>query len=307
MWTVLSGVFLGWSLGANDAANVFGTGVATGTVRFRTAILLTSIFVLVGALLEGPKCMGAVSDLSHLVSKEAFYCALAAGITMTALTILAIPASASQAIVGAVLGAGILAGTADFSKLSTIVSCWVFTPIFAIIISYVLHRLLGYVLDKTVTSLTRRNTLYTFGIFVTGCYGAYCLGSNNVANVTGVYVGTGILTADMAALIGGVSIAFGVLTYSKKVMMTVGKGIVPLDPFSALVAVLAEAVTLHIFTQIGVPVSSSQAIVGAVVGVGIVGDVQTVSLKMLAKIGLGWIMTPLSGGVLACLAIKLMT
>jgi len=56
-----------------------------------------------------------------------------------------------------------------------------------------------------------------------------------------------------------------------------------------------------------VPVSSSQAIVGAVVGVGLVGDVQTVSVKMLARIGIGWIMTPVSGGVLAYLFIRVMT
>jgi PiT family inorganic phosphate transporter len=87
-----------------------------------------------------------------------------------------------------------------------------------------------------------------------------------------------------------------VLTYSKKVMMTIGKGIVPLDPFSALVAVLTEGVVLHLFTQIGVPVSSSQAIVGAVVGIGLVGDMQTVSGRMLAKIGFGWVLTPVIAG-----------
>ncbi|MBN2125795.1 MAG: inorganic phosphate transporter, partial [Deltaproteobacteria bacterium] len=101
------------------------------------------------------------------------------------------------------------------------------------------------------------------------------------------------------SLIGGLSIGAGALTYSRKVMATIGKGIVPLDPFSAFVVVLAEAVSLHLFTQIGVPVSSSQAIVGAVVGVGMVGDLQTVSMKMLVRIGLGWILTPLAGGLLS--------
>jgi PiT family inorganic phosphate transporter len=149
--------------------------------------------------------------------------------------------------------------------------------------------------------------LYSAGIIVAGCYGAYTLGANNVANVTGIYVGSGVLAAEAAALIGGLSIALGALTYSRKVMETVGKGIVPLDPFSALVAVLAEALSLHLFTQIGVPVSSSQAIVGAVVGVGLVGDVQTVSVKMLARIGIGWIMTPVAGGALAYLFIRVMT
>ena len=307
MWKVLSGVLLGWSLGANDSANIFGTGYATGLVKYRTAIWLTAVFLMIGAVLEGSKCMEVVGDLSSLTAIEAFYCALAAAITMTALTILAIPASCSQAIIGAVLGAGILSSTADFSKLYKIVACWVFTPICALVTAYLLHRILGFVVNKTVTSLTKRSLLYSAGIIVVGCYGAYTLGANNVANVTGIYVGSGVLSAEVAALIGGLSIALGVLTYSRKVMETVGKGIVPLDPFSALVAVLAEALSLHLFTQIGVPVSSSQAIVGAVVGVGLVGDVQTVSLKMLSRISIGWIMTPVAGGVLAYLFIRVMT
>jgi PiT family inorganic phosphate transporter len=307
MWKVLSGVFLGWGLGANDSANIFGTGYATGIVKYRTAIWLTAVFVMVGAMVEGPKCMEVVGDLCRLTVLDAFYCALAGAVTMTILTILAVPASCSQAIIGAVIGAGVLTGTADFSKLYKIVVCWVFTPIFALFTAYLLHRILGFLINKTITSLAKRSLLYSGGILLAGCYGAYSLGANNVANVTGIYVGSGVMSAEIGALIGGLSIAFGVLTYSRKVMDTVGKGIVPLDPFSALTAVLAEALSLHLFTQIGVPISSSQAIVGAVVGVGLVGDVQTVSVKMLARIGVGWIMTPVSGGVLAYLFIRVMT
>ena len=298
MWRLLSGVFLGWSLGANDAANVFGTGVTTGIVRYRTAILLTALFAVVGALLEGPKCMRIVGELSRLLPMDAFHCSLAAAMTMTLMTSLAIPASASQAIIGAVLGIGILSGSADFTKLYKIVACWVITPIGALAAGYTLHRTLGYVLDKTVVSLHRRSLLYSAGIIATGCYSAYSLGANNVANVTGVYVGSGMLSPEAAAIVGGLSIAGGVLTYSKRVMMTVGKGIVPLDPFSALVVVLAEGIVLHVFTQIGVPVSSSQTIVGAVVGVGLVGDIQTVSVRMLTKIGLGWVLTPVLAGAM---------
>ena len=303
MWKILSGVALGWSLGANDSANVFGTGVTTGTVKYRTAILLTAAFVLLGALIEGPKCIKTLGEISRLQPLDAFSCALATAITMAVLTFLALPASTSQAIVGAIVGAG----TAEFSKLYKIVSCWVFTPIGGLIIAFSLHKILGYILNKTVTSMRQRNLIYTIGILVAGSYGAYSLGGNNVANVTGVYVGAGILSASMASLVGGLSIASGVLTYSKKVMMTVGKGIAPLDPFSGVVAVIAEALTLHIFTQIGVPVSSSQAIVGAVVGVGLVGDVRTVSHRMLARIAVGWLLTPISAGALTYLFLLLVT
>jgi PiT family inorganic phosphate transporter len=305
MWMLSSGMLLGWSLGANHTANVFGTGVATGTVSYRLAIVLTAVFVLLGAFLEGPKCMSTVGALSRLTASDAFYCALAAAIMMTLLTFLSFPGSASQTVIGAVVGAGILSGSADFSKLYKIVACWVCTPFFAIIASYTLYRVLGYLLDKTTTNITHRNLIYSVGTIVTGCYGAYCLGSNNVANVTGVYVGADMLTAEAASLIGGVSIASGVLTYSRKVMVTIGKGIAPLDPFSALVAVLAGAITIHVFTQVGVPVSSSQATVGAVVGIGIVGDVRTVSLRMVTKIGIGWITAPASAAILVYLFITL--
>jgi len=141
---------------------------------------------------------------------------------------------------------------------------------------------------------------------VAGCYGAYSLGANNVANVTGIYVGSALLSCQMAAFIGGISIASGALTYGKKVMLTVGKGIAPLDPFTALVTVLAEALTLHLFTQIGVPVSSSQAVVGAVVGVGIVGGIRMINPKMLVKIAVGWLMPPFVAGLMTMLFIYVM-
>jgi PiT family inorganic phosphate transporter len=153
--------------------------------------------------------------------------------------------------------------------------------------------------QKVILDLRVRSFFLTGGLFVAGCYGAYALGANNVANVTGVYVGSGLLTPLEAAAIGGLSIASGVLTYSWKVMRTIGMRIVPMDAYSAVVSELSEAITVHIFTQVGVPVSTSQAIVGAVVGVGVVKDVKTVSKRMLVEIGIGWISTPLLSALLS--------
>ena len=79
-------------------------------------------------------------------------------------------------------------------------------------------------------------------------------------------------------------------------METVGRRLVRLDPFSALVVVLAEAVTVHIYTVVGVPVSTSQALIGAVIGVGLVKGIKTVSKRTLSNILIGWFLTP----VVAC-------
>jgi PiT family inorganic phosphate transporter len=304
MWNILGGVFLGWSLGANHSANIFGTGVATGVIRYRTAIVLTAAFACLGAILEGSKTITTIAELAPLELTPAFICTLAAGITMAVLTFLAIPASTSQALVGAVLGAGLVSGTADFVKFYTIVSCWLLTPFCGMAMAYLLYHILGYVLEKTVRTITYRNLFYVIGIIASGCYGAYCLGGNGVGNVTGVYVGAGLVSPMAASIIGGLSIASGVLTYSRKVMKTIGKGIVALDPFSAFIAVFSEAATLHLFTQLGAPVSSSQAIVGAVLAVGLMRDFRTVSPRMLATIGIGWFLTPISAGLCSYFAIR---
>jgi len=79
-------------------------------------------------------------------------------------------------------------------------------------------------------------------------------------------------------------------------METVGKKLVRLDPFSALIVVLAEAITVHFYTFVGVPVSTSQAVIGAVLGIGIVKGISTVSKRTLLNILIGWFLTP----VIAC-------
>ncbi|HEB32139.1 MAG TPA: inorganic phosphate transporter, partial [Spirochaetes bacterium] len=123
-------------------------------------------------------------------------------------------------------------------------------------------------------------------------YGSYTLGANNVANSTGVFVKAGIITPAAAVIIGGLSIGLGVLTFSKRVMMTVGRKITNLSDFAALMAVLGQDIIVHIFTWVGVPVSSSQAIVGAVMGVGFVKSSKAINFKVLGSIGLGWLSTP---------------
>ncbi len=302
---ILAGIFMGWGLGANDSANIFGTGVASGVIKYKTAVILTAIFVVAGSVAEGTKCIKTISTLTTLSPFYSFVCILSAAVTMAILTYYALPASTSQAIVGAIMGIAIFQGNPDFSKLYKIVICWVLTPVGGIFFSVILFNLLKQCLLKHIKSVTALNNLFFTGIVLTGSYGAYALGANNVANVTGIYVATGILPAPTAALIGGLSIAIGVLTYSRKTMTTVGKGIVPLDPFSATVSVLSEALTLHIFTQIGVPVSSSQAIIGAVTGIGIAKDHRSLNVRTLNKIVIGWISTPIAAAVLSWTLIHL--
>ncbi len=298
MWQVVSGAFLGWSLGSNDASNVFGTAVASRMVSFWTAAILCSVFVVLGAVIDGQEGIETYRKLSPMVPNMAFVVALAAGLTVTLMSFLSLPVSTSQAVVGALVVIGLLQQNLDTSSLVKVVLCWVGTPIGAALMTIVLYYTVGKLLNFLFPSLFVWDRGLRVALMIAGSYGAYALGANNVANVTGPFVGPDGLTPFMATLIGSLAIAFGVITYSRKVMITVGKNLVRLDAFTAFIAILAEAATVHIYAMIGVPVSTSQAIVGAVLGVGMIKGAQTINTKTLWRIFFGWVGTPaIAGGV----------
>jgi len=293
MFHLLGGIFLGWSLGANDAANVFGTAVTSRMVRFWTAAALGALFVVAGAVISGQAGIRTLAGLTHMRLDQAITASLAAALTVTLMTLLSQPVSTSQAVVGAIIGIGLLNGQLNLTGLGKVVTCWVGTPLGAAAITLVLYRGLGYLLNRSRLNMFQSDALIRACMLVAGSYGAYALGANNVANVTAVFVAAGMITVFSATLIGGISIALGIVTFSRPVMETVGKKLVRLDPFSSLIVVLALGITVHIYTIVGVPVSTSQAVVGGVLGIGLVKGVNTVNRRTLKNILLAWVMTPL--------------
>jgi len=135
-----SGLFLGWSLGANDASNVFGTAVGAKMIRFRTAAIYCSIFIILGAVISGA---GASHTLGKLGSVNAlggaFVVAFAAALSVYLMTLARFPVSSSQAIVGAVIGMGLLKGgkSINWHVVGGISSSWIITPVIAALISFV--------------------------------------------------------------------------------------------------------------------------------------------------------------------------
>lgn len=296
MFHLLGGIFLGWSLGANDAANVFGSAVSSRMLKFWTAAVLASVLVLIGAVLEGKAGIDTYKGLTEMTFRSAVTSSVAAAITVTLMTVLKLPVSTSQAAVGAILGIGILNRQFYLAGLGKVVACWFGTPVGGLVIAVFLYRVLAILYNRLNMNLFQSDIGLRLCLIVAGSYGAYALGANNVANVTAVYVGARMLTVFSATLIGGLSISLGITTFSRGVMETVGKRLVRLDPFSALVVVLAEAITVHFYAFLGVPVSTSQAVVGAVLGVGILKGINTVRRQTLVNILLGWFLTP----VIAC-------
>ncbi|MGD9639122.1 MAG: inorganic phosphate transporter [Alphaproteobacteria bacterium] len=316
-----SGLFLGWSLGANDASNVFGTAVGTRMVKFSTAAIVCSIFVIWGATVGGA---GAAHTLGQLGSVNAiagsFMVALAAAITVYWMTTLGIPVSTTQAIVGAIIGWNLFSGSiTDLSALIKIFGTWVACPLLAALIAMPIYKLVKIILSISKLHLVRLDALTRIGLILGGAFGSYALGANNISNVMGVFVPVSPFTnfkifdtfqvtgVQQLFFVGALAIAVGVFTYSKRVMVTVGGGLMPLSPIGAWVVVVAQSVVLLLFASEGlehwlavrnlptiplVPVSSSQAVVGAVIGIGLLKGGKGISWRVLGRISSGWVTTP---------------
>ncbi|GGI87660.1 inorganic phosphate transporter [Shewanella gelidii] len=315
-----SGLFLGWSLGANDAANVFGTAVGTRMVRFSTAAIICSIMVVLGAVISGAGAshtLGALGKVSALGG--AFTVALSAASTVYLMTKSGLPVSTGQAIVGAIIGWNLFSGMQTDPKiLSKIVSTWVMCPILAAITAVLLYKGVNRLIDWLRPGLFSLDFWTRLGLITAGAFGSYSLGANNIANVMGVFVrsspleesvwfGLHFSPAMQLFFFGAIAISIGVFTYSKKVMLTVGDNLIAMTPVTAWVVVMAHSIVLFIFASQGlsdtavalglppiplVPVSSSQAVIGAVVGIGLLKRLP-IQWRMLLRILSGWVITPI--------------
>ena len=322
-----SGLFLGWSLGANDAANIFGTAIGTRMVRFRLAAIIAGIFVIIGAVAQGAGANETLGDLGSVSTLgAAFTVALAAALTVFWMTRLSLPVSTSQAIVGSIIGWNFYTNNpTDLGVLTKIVATWISGPILGGIFAVLLFMLLQLATRKVSLHLIYKDVITRVGLVIVGAFGAYSLGANNIANVMGVFTHSIQLTPldfgwlvigskQQLFFIGGIAIAIGIATYSKHVINTVGRSLMPLTPEAALIIVLAQSLVLFIFSSqtlssaiasIGlppiplVPVSSSQVVIGAIIGIGLYKGGREIKLNILGSISLGWIATPIAAGILS--------
>jgi PiT family inorganic phosphate transporter len=291
-----AGSYVGWNIGANDTANCIGTTVGCGLLPFRRAAILVAVFAVLGGLLQGHHVMdtigkGIVKDELNILA--VFVALICSGIFVTLATFFRIPTSTSQAIVGGVMGIGLaLDANIDYAKLIRIAESWVICPILVMVLAFVLYYLLTRLLHRIVSrNILVQNAIGWLAI-LSGCYVAYSMGANNAGNAVGPIANLGIIHPTVLLAIGGAAIAVGAITYGRRVADTVGKGITPLDIPGAFVAQIAAAFGMHLFSIFGIPVSTSSAIVGAVVGVGLVKGARSISQKTIWTILIGWVLTP---------------
>ncbi|BAY11620.1 inorganic phosphate transporter [Calothrix sp. NIES-2098] len=144
-----------------------------------------------------------------------------------------------------------------------------------------------------------------FGRFqlLSACFVAFAHGSNDVGNAIAplaaiVYINqTGSVPIDgitipiWILILGGVGIVGGLAIWGKKVIATIGENIISLQPSSGFCAELATATTILLASRLGLPVSTSHALVGGVVGIGLVQNIKSIKFQTLKGIAAAWLIT----------------
>jgi PiT family inorganic phosphate transporter len=138
---------------------------------------------------------------------------------------------------------------------------------------------------------------------LSACFVAFAHGSNDVGNAiaplaaiayiirTGSVPLTGFSIPLWILILGGSGIVFGLAIWGKKVIATIGENIIPLQPSSGFCAELATATTILVASRLGLPVSTSHALVGAVVGIGLIQNWRSIRFQTVKSIALAWIIT----------------
>ncbi|HYW18228.1 MAG TPA: anion permease [Nodularia sp. (in: cyanobacteria)] len=144
-----------------------------------------------------------------------------------------------------------------------------------------------------------------FGRFqvISACFVAFAHGSNDVGNAiaplaaiihtnrTGSVPINGITIPIWILILGGAGIVAGLAIWGKNVIATIGENIITLQPSSGFCAELATATTILLASRFGLPVSTSHALVGGVVGIGLVQNIKSIKFPTLQRIALAWIIT----------------
>jgi inorganic phosphate transporter, PiT family len=299
--------------GFHDAANSIATVVSTRVLSPQKAVLWAAFFNFVAAFVMGTavaKTMGkGMIDLG-VVTNEVIFAGLLGAIVWNLFTwYYGLPSSSSHALWGGYGGAAI----AKAGPSAIIVSGWT-KPLLFIVLAPLMGMLVGFMLTVGVTwifrrwhpfkldQLFRRMQLVSAGLYSLGHGGNDA--QKTMGIITGLLVTGGYLkTFDVplwVILISHAAIALGTMFGGWRIVKTMGTKITKLQPFGGFCAETSGAITLFVATHLGIPVSTTHTITGAIIGVGATRRVSAVKWGVAGRIVWAWILTiPLSATVAA--------
>lgn len=289
--------------GFTDAANAIATAVGTRAFSPGQAVLVASVFELLGALTGTAVALtigeGIVSP--EVLSPGSVAAALLAAMSWSLLTFRrGIPVSETHGLIGGIIGAGLVAG--GFSA----VHWWTVVPVLAAII---VSPALGFAGAMLLLSLVyhlfaRAARSRTTPLFVnlqrlSALYVAFSHGRNDAQKPMGVlamalatYFGWETLSVPLWVIVSVAAVAgLGVAAGGWRIVRTLGMRVTDLSPVQGFAAETSAATVLQIASVFGIPVSTTHAITSAIVGAGTVHGRKEVRWEVVGEIVVSWLVT----------------
>lgn len=302
---ILIALIFDYTNGMHDAANSIATIVSTKVLTPRRAVIWAAFFNFVAFLIFGTgvaKTIGkGLIDIS-IVDSMVIFNALIGAIIWNLLTwYWGLPSSSSHALMGGYLGAAV-AKAGSFSVL--IMSGWL-----KIILFIVLAPLIGMVLGVLLMSFTiwlvhkkplpvinawsKRLQLFSAALYSLGHGGNDA--QKTMGIITSLLFAAGMLKSFeiplWVVLSAHTAIALGTLSGGWRIVKTMGQKICKLRPIDGFCAETASAASIFFSTHLGIPVSTTHVITGAVAGVGTAWDISAVKWEVTLNIIWAWLLT----------------
>jgi PiT family inorganic phosphate transporter len=302
--------------GFHDAANSIATIVSTRVLKPQYAVMWAAFFNFIAFLFFGLHVANTVGrgivDVS-IVDQAVILSALVAALFWNVLTwIYGIPSSSSHALVGGLIGAGLV--KAGVHSLE-------YAGIFKVLVSIVLSPLLGFILAFLLMGLVGRLFFYRNPArihknarklqFVSA--GLYSIGhgGNDAQKTMGIIAvllyTTGNMQGDFhvplwVVLSCQLAMGFGTLFGGWRIVETMGLKIAKLTPLGGCCAETSGALTLFLATAFGAPVSTTHTITGSIMGVGAITNLSAVRWGVAKNIVWAWILTIPATGLIAAIS-----
>jgi PiT family inorganic phosphate transporter len=307
--------------GLHDAANSIATVVATRVLRPRTAVMWAAFFNFIAFAIFGlhvARTLGTGIVEAGLVDARVVFGALTAGIIWNVVTWrLGIPSSSSHALIGGLAGAGIARsglGAVVWGGLGMTAAGIVLSPL----LGFVLAQLLALGVRWATLALTPYAADRLFRMLQLASASLYSLGhgGNDAQKTMGIIA---VLLYSQGLLGGEFHVPFWVLLACQAVMAlgtllggwrivrTMGSRITRLKPVQGFCAETGGAITLFLATGLGVPVSTTHTITGAIVGVGAARRTAAVRWHIAQDILVAWIFTIPAAAIIGAVSYKLAT
>jgi PiT family inorganic phosphate transporter len=314
---VLLALVFDFTNGFHDAANSIATVVSTRVLTPRMAVVWAALFNFVAFLVFQTHVANTVGKTvdSAVVSEAVIFAGLAGAIAWNFLTWwLGLPTSSSHALIGGFAGAGIAKagfGVLDAGSLQKTILFIPLSPLLGMMLGFLLMLASLWIFRRSsparVDGLFRRLQLLSAAAFSLGH------GGNDAQKTMGIIaallVGSGYLKLEdngdlpvplWIVLTAHAAIAVGTLAGGWRIVKTLGQRITALKPVGGFSAETAAACSLYLATALGIPVSTTHTITGAVVGVGATRRLSAVRWGVAGRIVWAWVLTiPAAGAVAA--------